>query len=119
MGNARQLWLTRVQQWQASGLTADRFAAQHGFKPATLRYWKSFLSRPVPQDPQPTTTPSPSLPLPSTPEHSLPLIELRTSTPSLRDCFELELPSGRRPRIPPSFEPSALRSLLSVLEPQS
>lgn len=119
MGNARQLWLTRVQQWQASGLTADQFAAQHGFKSATLRYWKSVLKRPVPHDPQQTASPCSVPPLPSTPEHSLPLIELRTSTPSLHDCFELELPSGRRLRIPPSFAPSALRSLLSVLEPQS
>lgn len=119
MGNARQIWLTRVQQWQASGLTADQFAAQHGVKPATLRYWKSVLKPPLPQSPQLATTPSTVPPLPSIPEHSLPLIELRTSTASLHDCFELELPSGRRLRIPPSFEPSALRSLLSVLEPQS
>lgn len=118
MGNARQLWLTRVQQWQQSGLTAGQFAAQHGVKPATLRYWKHLLNRP-PQGPQLPTTPATAIPLPSTPEHSLPLIELRTSTASQLTCFELELSSGRLLRIPPSFEPSVLRSLLSILEPQS
>ena len=119
MGNARQLWLIRVQQWQQSGLTADQFAAQHGIKAATLRYWKHRLNRTPPHGPQLPTTPSWALPLPCTPEHSLPLIELRTSTPSQPPCFELELSSGRLLRISPSFEPSALRSLLSILEPQS
>lgn len=90
-------------------------AKQYGFKSATLRYWKSVLKRPVPHDPQPTALPSAAPSLPSTAEHPLPLIELRTSTPSLHDCFELELPSGRRLRIPSSSEPSALHSLLSAL----
>lgn len=119
MGNARQLWLTRVEQWQQSGLTAGQFAAQHGFKPASLRYWKCILKRPVPHDPQPTSSPCGAPPSSSSGEHTLPLIELRTSTASLHDCFELDLPSGRRLRIPPSFNPSALRSLLSILEAQS
>ena len=119
MGNVRQLWLIRVQKWQQSGLTADQFAAQHGVKAATLRYWKHRLNRTPPHGPQLPSTSSSVLPLPSTSAHSLPLIELRTSTPSLHPCFELELSSGRLLRISPSFEPSALRSLLSILEPQS
>lgn len=119
MGSARQLWLTCVRKWQASGLTVGQFACQHGFKPASLRYWKCILKRPVPHSPQPTASPCGVPPHASTEEHSLPLIELRSSTLSLHDCFEFDLPSGRRLRIPPSFAPSALRSLLSVLEPQS
>ena len=116
MANARHKWLPIVQQWLASGLTADQFAAQQGCKAATLRYWKSILSRsgqtPLPQPP------ASEHPLPLELQSSLPLIELRTSPPVPDHCFELELPSGGRLRIPFSFDASSLRRLLGVLEPQ-
>ena len=116
MTNARDKWLPRVQQWQASGLTADQFAAQHGFKPATLRYWKSILSRSDSQTPPPQ--PGSQTSLPSQLQSELPLVELRTSVQIPMDCFELELATGARLRIPSSFEPGSLRRLLSVLEPR-
>lgn len=57
MGNARQRWRPRVQPWQHSGLTAGQFAAQHGLKPASLRYWECIRKRSVPHDPSPTASP--------------------------------------------------------------
>lgn len=36
-------WAGRVQDWRASGKTAEAFAAGQPFEPSTLRYWASRL----------------------------------------------------------------------------
>ena len=37
---SRDEWNKRVVRWQASGLTAEEFAAELGIKAGTLRHWK-------------------------------------------------------------------------------
>src|SRR5579863_4893799 len=41
MTETEERWCGRVQEWKASGLSADEFAAGREFKPATLRWWSS------------------------------------------------------------------------------
>lgn len=36
-------WSNRVQEWKASGRTAEEFAQGQGFEPSTLRFWASKL----------------------------------------------------------------------------
>lgn len=36
-------WSLRVQEWRASGKTAEEYAEGQGFEPSTLRYWSSKL----------------------------------------------------------------------------
>lgn len=39
------MWAERVREWRASGLSADLFAEGKGYKPASLRWAESWLSR--------------------------------------------------------------------------
>ncbi|HEX8011341.1 MAG TPA: hypothetical protein VF814_10450 [Casimicrobiaceae bacterium] len=45
MSDTKITWRRRVASWRASGLTADEFAAAHGLKAPTLRWWASQLKR--------------------------------------------------------------------------
>jgi hypothetical protein len=45
MSDTKSTWRRHVASWRASGLTADEFAAAHGVKAATLRWWASQLKR--------------------------------------------------------------------------
>ena len=38
-------WAERVQEWKASGSSADDFARGRGFESSTLRWWSSRLGR--------------------------------------------------------------------------
>ena len=38
-------WAERVQEWKASGTTADEYARDRGFTVSTLRWWSSRLGR--------------------------------------------------------------------------
>lgn len=38
-------WGELVSAWEASGLTADVFASEHGVAGSTLRWWKTELAR--------------------------------------------------------------------------
>ena len=38
-------WAERVQEWRASGASADDFARGRGFESSTLRWWSSRLRR--------------------------------------------------------------------------
>jgi hypothetical protein len=40
-------WTARVQEWRASGKSAEAFADGQGFKPSTLRVWSSKLKTPA------------------------------------------------------------------------
>lgn len=45
MSDTKSTWRRRVAGWRASGQTADEFAAEHGFRAPTLRWWASQLKR--------------------------------------------------------------------------
>lgn len=106
-----------VQQWLDSGLSAERFGAQHGLSAGTLRVWKFRLSQLSPQCSSPPKTPRTQRRSLAAPAAPLPLVELHsTHLQAPHDGFVLELPNGRRLRVPASFEADSLRKLLCVLE---
>lgn len=48
------LWLAKVEQWQASGLTQAAFARQHGLPKRQLNYW---INRLTPSNSEPVLVP--------------------------------------------------------------
>jgi hypothetical protein len=103
MRESREQWEERVAQWRASGLTAREFAARNRLKVHTLRHWAWKLRREADGVTSLARVPA--------------LIELHARA-ATDDRFEVEL-GGRRVRVPPSFDPDALRRLLAVLEEAS
>jgi hypothetical protein len=92
-----QQWRRWLQLWQQSGLTVRAFCEQHGLSQPSFYAWRRRLHAP-------DTT---FLPVDVVPE------------PPPRDAghgFEIVWADGRRLRVPPRFEPAALRQLLAVLE---
>jgi len=45
MSDTTSRWQKRVEQWRASGETAETFSAGEGFAASTLRWWSSKLGR--------------------------------------------------------------------------
>jgi hypothetical protein len=121
---AREEWAKRVERWRDSGLTCGEFASEIGVNPRTLTYWKWILGKEARGEKR--TWPSRKRGRPrarqaatSNGAASLPsvisgLIELQATAGDAR--FELELGSGRRLRVPASFDAAELRRLLEVLE---
>jgi hypothetical protein len=100
MRESREQWEERVAQWRASGLTAREFAARNRLKVHTLRHWAWKLGRETGDVASLARVPA--------------LIEVHARA-AADDRFEIEL-DGRRVRVPPSFDPDALRRLLAALE---
>ena len=101
-----QRWQHLIDQWQRSGLSVRAFCGRHSLAVPSFYAWRRRLRQgerlaDVPQAPGAVTfVPVHVQPEPT--DHSLPL--------------ELVLASGRCLRIPPGFDPTALRALLGVLE---
>jgi hypothetical protein len=45
-------WGELVSAWEASGLSADAFASEHGVAESTLRWWKTELARRARNEPR-------------------------------------------------------------------
>lgn len=56
-------WGELVSAWEASGLTADVFASEHGVAGSTLRWWKTELAKRARKEPRRRP---PRQPLPTT-----------------------------------------------------
>lgn len=101
-GGAESRWRVLIGEQEKSGESVARFAASRGLRAATIYWWRSRLRRQSPSD-----------------ALELVPIEITTGakrTPSLSESFELELASGRRLRVPASFDADALARLISVVE---
>jgi hypothetical protein len=96
---ARERWREHVERSASRGLTATQYGAQTGLKAGSLRVWKWRLRRENPGGSAQATVAS--------------FVELRVPEDAR---MELELPGGRRQRIPSSFDASALRRLIKLLE---
>jgi hypothetical protein len=121
---AREEWAKRVERWRDSGLTCGEFASEIGVNPRTLTYWKWILGKEArgekrtwlsrkrgePRSRRAATSDA----APSMPPVISGLIEVQATAGDAR--FELELGSGRRLRVPASFDAAELRRLLEVLE---
>ena len=54
----RELWSTRVREWQASGRTLADFCRGKGFTPSALRYWVKRLDSAAEGPPEAPAAPS-------------------------------------------------------------
>jgi hypothetical protein len=91
--------------WEESGLELTAFAIGEGLDPQRLTRWRRRLA----------ATASPTF------EEIVPhaitaTIERDAAAGVARERFEIVLPSGRVVRVPESFDASALRRLLSVVD---
>jgi len=107
MQTRRAEWAERVGQWRRSGLTAKAFARSAGVNAGSLTQWAWRLGR----DARRAGAPAQAAGAPP----AAAFVEIMAAGgPDER--FELELGSGRRLRIPATFDPTALERLLAVLE---
>lgn len=106
----RDEWRRRVERWKDSGLTAKEFAAETGINAGTLQFWQYKLKGGA----RPTKR---SRPRPPADTILSSLVEVRAPVTTIADQrFEIELVNGRRVRVAAGFEPTALKTLLAMLE---
>jgi transposase-like protein len=98
---ARQALVT----WEESGLELTAFAIGEGLDPQRLTRWRRRLA----------ATGSPTFEE-VTPFVAMATIEGDAAASDTRERFEIVLPSGRVVRVPESFDASALRRLLAVVD---
>ena len=109
----REVWEQRVERWRDSGLTAKEFAAEVGCNVHTLTHWKWRLSAGA----RSATSAARSAEVPRFVEVVASASEPTTAvTREAPAAFEVILASGIRVRVPPRFESTALRALMSALE---
>ena len=94
-----------LQQQRRSGLSLLAFAHKHQLCYATLLRWRQRLTKSA----QAAASP---------PAAGLGFVPIEIETGSIHSDYALSLPQGRTLRIPPHFDPQALRQLLTVLEEQ-
>ena len=90
----RAQWEAAIQQWRASGLTAQEFAAREGLTASTLRWWSSRLRR--------VDCPSP-------------FVEVRM-VPAMGQPLAVVLRDGLRIEVPETFDSEVLRRLVAALD---
>jgi transposase-like protein len=98
-GGAESRWRALIAEQERSGESVAGFASSRGLCAATIYWWRSRLRRQAQSD-VPDLVP----------------IEITTGAPPLSESFELELVSGRRLRVPASFDADALARLILVAE---
>jgi hypothetical protein len=86
-----------VTEFEASGLTAEAFAAGRDLHPDTLRWWRHRLRRE-----EPTALLAPRF--------------VPIALPAVLSTIEVELRNGIRLRLPPPSSPRALTELARALE---
>ena len=95
-----QQWRHWFHLWQHSGLTVRAFCDRHGLSQPSFYAWRRRLQA------------HPAAASTFVPVH----VVADEPAPATPQSFELVLPSGRCLRVPPGFEPAALRQLLAVLQ---
>jgi len=104
-----------VRRWRRSGQTAREFAESVGVNAGTLAYWAWRLKREgKANDRAARSRPRRRGPQSIAPMGASSFVELIVDRPE-EGRFELELGDGRRLRIPPGFDGTALGRLLTVL----
>lgn len=100
----REEWRRLVDEWEASGESAGRFARLAGVSEGTLYRWRDLLTRSA-RKPRPVALAK--------------IVEVRATQVTPADQFEVRLACGRRVGVPASFDGEALGRLLGVLEARS
>jgi hypothetical protein len=101
-----QHWRRLIERWRGSGLSVRAFCEQHRLAVPSFYAWRRWLQQPD------RLAPAAQAPASVT---FLP-VHVRHDPPDQRPPLELVLASGQCLRIPPGFDPAALRALLAVLE---
>jgi transposase len=113
-----EVWRERVRRWDASGLSAEQFAAREGCKARTLENWRGRLRK---AGSRALSTRRPTQPVRSG------FVEVLSSavvgaftTASAAETqqerpFEVMLPSGARVTVPARFDGESLRALITLL----
>jgi transposase-like protein len=102
----RQRWQSLVELWRHSGLSVPAFCRRHRLAAPSFYAWRRKFRQ---DEPLANTSAAPQ-PVTFLPVHIRP--EPTAASPPL----ELVLPRGLCLRIPPGFDPDALRDLLALLE---
>jgi transposase-like protein len=102
----RQRWQRLVELWRRSGLSVPAFCRRHRLAAPSFYAWRRKLR----QEQPPANNAAAPPPVTFLPVH------VRYETPEPPPPLELILPSGLCLRVPPGFDPAALRHLLAVLE---
>ena len=100
----REEWRRLVDEWEASGESACRFARLAGVSEGTLYRWRGLLTRSARKPRQVALAK---------------IVEVRATQVMAADQFEVWLACGRRVGVPASFDGKALARLLGVLEARS
>ncbi|MGK3961082.1 IS66 family insertion sequence element accessory protein TnpB [Sorangium sp. So ce118] len=100
----RAEWPERVERWERSGLSAEKFARREGYKPKQLYWWRWKLRAEGPAQPSPSPEPPRFLPV-----HVVADASLVAPEP-----IEIALPNGRVVRVRPGFDPATLERVLAL-----
>ena len=97
-----RLWRKRLARWKASGLKVREFCDREGVTPSALAHWRKEIAA---RDARRAEAAEPAfVPVHVTPD-PVPL--------------DVTLPSGRVVRVPPGFDPTHLRAVVTALEEPS
>ncbi len=99
----RAEWAERVERWERSGLSAEKFARREGYKPKQLYWWRWKLRADGP------SRSSPSGEAPS----FLPVHVVTDASPIAPEPIEIALPKGRVVRVRPGSDPATLERVLA------
>ncbi|WP_433929457.1 IS66 family insertion sequence element accessory protein TnpB [Sorangium cellulosum] len=99
----RAEWTERVERWERSGLSAEKFARREGYRPKQLYWWRWKLRADGPSQPSPTETP-----------RFLPVHVVADLSPVVTEPIEIALPNGRVVRVRPGFDPATLERVLAL-----
>ncbi|WP_437806836.1 IS66 family insertion sequence element accessory protein TnpA [Sorangium sp. So ce1078] len=99
-------WAERVERWERSGLSAEKFARREGYKPTQLYWWRWKLR---------ADGPAQRLPPPSTEApRFLPVHVVTEASLVAPEPIEIALPNGRVVRVRPGFDPATLERVLAL-----
>ena len=98
-GSKKELWRSILQEQKASGLSAAEFCRQRGLNVARFYWWKSNLSKRGAQ---------------AAKGRGGKLVPVHVKAAPADSRFEIVL-GGATIRLPQTFDPQALKSLLSVV----
>ncbi|WP_437777131.1 IS66 family insertion sequence element accessory protein TnpA [Sorangium sp. So ce1097] len=103
----RAEWAERVERWERSGLSAERFGRREGYKPKQLYWWRWKLRAHGASQPSPST--STGVP------RFLPVHVVADVSPVVTEPIEIALPNGRVVRVRPGFDPATLERVLALV----
>lgn len=99
-------WAERVERWERSGLSAEKFARREGYKPKQLYWWRWKLRADRPSHPSPSSlTEAPRF---------LPVHVVTDASAVAPEPIEIALPNGRVVRVRPGFDPATLERVLAL-----